>query len=68
MVTQYGSWWTYGGMFKLTNKVGISTLYSWRRADFIQNWQQSVPRVGVNYKLNDNLSVTPGYDWLHNYP
>jgi len=68
IATQYGSWWTYGGNIQLTDKVGLTTLYSWRRADFIQNWQQSLLRIGVNYKINDVLSITPGYDWALTYP
>jgi outer membrane receptor protein involved in Fe transport len=60
---QQGSWWNYSGTYKINKKISLLTLYSWRRSDFIKNWQQSLARMGVNYKLADNFTVTPGYDW-----
>ncbi len=68
IATQYGSWYNYAGTVQLTDKLGLTTLYSWRRADFIQQWQQSLFRIGVNYKLNDAVTFTPGYDWALTYP
>ena len=62
------SWWNYSGTHKLTNKVSLFTLYSWRRNDFVKNWQQSLVRVGVSYKLSDNFTITPGYDWVVTFP
>ena len=58
------SWWNYSGTHKISDKVSLFTLYSWRRNDFVKNWQQSLARIGLNYKLSDNFTVTPGYDWV----
>ncbi len=65
---EFNSWWTYAGNHKLTDKWGIHTLYSWRRNDFVKNWQQSLLRVGVNYKLASNTTFTLGYDWVETFP
>jgi len=65
---QFNSWWTYSGTHKITNKFSVSTLYSWRRSDFVKNWQQSLLRTGLNFKVTDNFTITPGYDWLVNFP
>lgn len=65
---QFNSWYTYSGNHKLNSKISIHTLYSWRRSDFIKNWQQSLLRIGFNYKLHRNLTITPGYDWAVTFP
>lgn len=65
---QFHSWWTYSGNHKLTEKWSVHTLYSWRRNDFIKNWQQSLLRTGLNYKVKDNAITTLGYDWVETFP
>lgn len=62
------SWWNFSTQFSTSKKTSISALYSWRRADFIENWQQSLLRVGFNYQLTNNFSITPGYDWVVSFP
>lgn len=65
---QFTSWWGYSGTHRLSDKVSFSTLYSWRRTDFVKNWQQSLLRLGLNYHYNDKLVLTAGYDWVETYP
>jgi len=67
IATQYGSWWNYSGNHQLSEKISINTIYSWRLIDFVKNWQQSLFRLGVNYDVNENFSVSIGYDWAHNF-
>ncbi len=67
-VNQFHSWWTYSGNHSISEKTSIQTLYSMRRHDFVENWQQSLLRLGVNYKVSKNLTVTPGYDWVVTFP
>ncbi len=64
----FNSWWAYAGNHKLSDKWGIHTLYSFRRNDFVKNWQQSLTRVGVNYHFTDNFQLTVGYDWIVTFP
>jgi hypothetical protein len=54
-------WFTYTGTFKLNDKFSIHTEYQFRRDEIINNWQQSLIRVGVNYSLNTNLTFRLGY-------
>lgn len=65
---EFHSWWNYSGNHKLNEKLSVHTLYSWRRNDFVSKWQQSLLRVGLNYKVTDNFIITPGYDWVVTYP
>jgi len=65
---QFNSWWTYAGDHKIANKFSVHTFYSFRRNEFVKNWQQSLLRLGLNYHLNDKLILTPGYDWVVNFP
>lgn len=62
------SWWNFSGNYNVSENISLSTLYSWRRTEFIKTWQQSLLRVGVNYKVKKNFIVTPGYDWVMTYP
>jgi hypothetical protein len=53
---------------KISNKLSAHIEYQWRRVDIIKNWQQSLPRVGINYKINSNLTVQAGYAYIHTFP
>ncbi len=62
------SWWNIKSHIPLSEKISISPLYSWRRSDFVKNWQQSLLRIGFDYKITENLTLTPGYDWVITFP
>ncbi|NNV56459.1 DUF2490 domain-containing protein [Limnovirga soli] len=53
---------------KISNKVSAHIEYQWRREAWIKNWQQSLPRVGINYKVNNNITLQAGYAWIFTYP
>lgn len=62
------SWWCYFGTYRVTNKLSVWTELQLRRADFINEWQQVVPRIGLNYHHTDNIVFTAGYAYLWTYP
>jgi hypothetical protein len=66
--TQLNSWWTYSGNHRISEKFSLHTLYSFRRNDFVKNWQQSLLRLGVNYQYSGKLTTTLGYDDVINFP
>ena len=61
-------WYAYNGTFKLDSKFSIHTEYQWRRNDYIQTWQQSLLRLGINYQANSNLQLRLGYAWAKTFP
>ncbi|MFT6360032.1 MAG: hypothetical protein ACJAYJ_004269 [Saprospiraceae bacterium] len=65
---QLNSWWTYSGNHKVAQKISLHTLYSFRRSNFVADWQQSLLRIGINYHYSDKLIFTPGYDWVVIFP
>jgi hypothetical protein len=65
---QEHAWINYLGNHKISNKLSIHTEYQWRRAGGFQNWQQSLMRIGLDYTLNPNVSLTAGYGWIVNFP
>ncbi len=65
---QFNSWWSYSGNHTLSDKWGVHSLVSVRRNDFVQNWQQSLVRFGMNYGLASNLTLTLGGDWVQTFP
>jgi uncharacterized protein DUF2490 len=68
VANQFNSWWTYAGNHKISSKFSVHTFYSFRRNEFVKNWQQSLLRLGLNYHLNEKVILTPGYDWVVNFP
>ena len=65
---QQHGWISYLGNHKLSNKFSLHTEYQWRRNEYFNNWQQSLTRVGIDYHVNPNLSVTTGYAWILTFP
>ena len=52
----------------VTSKVSVWLEYQWRREGFYKNWQQSLPRVGLQYHFNKDVSVMGGYAYIITYP
>ncbi|UYZ62340.1 DUF2490 domain-containing protein [Hymenobacter weizhouensis] len=42
--------------------------YQFRRENGLADWQQSLLRTGVNYQVNDRLTVRLGYAWIETFP
>ena len=61
-------WYAFFVTPKISNKVSAHIEYQWRRTDWLKNWQQSLPRVGINYKVNSNITLQAGYAWILTYP
>ena len=61
-------WYNYFGTFKIAEKFSLHTEYQWRRDDVINNWQQSLLRMGVNYRVKPGLLLRAGYAWIETYP
>lgn len=61
-------WFAYNGAFTVSDQFSIHTEYQWRRADYIEKWQQGLLRVGLNYKYNDETLFRVGYAWAETYP
>jgi len=60
-------WYAYTGTFNLNKKWGLHTEYQWRRDNVVTNWQQGLLRTGVNYKVNQKLSLRAGYAWAETF-
>lgn len=48
----------------ITKKWSGHIEYQLRREQLVIGWQQSLLRLGMNYKINPNVSVTAGYVWV----
>jgi hypothetical protein len=68
IVSQYHSWFLYTGNHRLTDKLGLHTEYQWRRASWVTSWQQSLLRLGVDYRLGEQATVTLGYAYIITWP
>lgn len=65
---QFNSWWTYGGTHKINENYGLHTIASFRRNDFVNDWQQTLVRVGINRKISSNVTFGIGGDWATTWP
>jgi hypothetical protein len=61
-------WINYFGNFKLGKSWGIHTEYQWRRANWVQHWQQSLLRYGVNYQPKPSVLLRAGGAWVETFP
>ncbi|MEQ8704745.1 MAG: DUF2490 domain-containing protein [Phaeodactylibacter sp.] len=68
IAVQYNTWYMYFGNHRLTDKLGLHTEYQWRRHEWVDTWQQSLMRVGLDYYLTDNSTLTAGYGWIESFP
>ena len=63
-----GSWWMYFGTHHLNEKYSIHYETQLRHYEIGANFFQLLPRVGLNYKIDDNSMVTAGYAWIPTQP
>lgn len=61
-------WYVYQGDHKLGSRWEIHTEYQARRTHLITDWQQSLLRGGLNFKLMDRVKIGGGYTWLVTHP
>jgi hypothetical protein len=61
-------WLVYTGTFHLYKKLHLFTEYQFRRADLGKNWQQSLPRIGLEIKCKPEFQITAGYGYITTYP
>ena len=56
-----GNWLMYFGTHKLNEKFSLHYETQLRNYKITSNFNQLLPRVGINYKIDDNAMVTAGY-------
>jgi hypothetical protein len=61
-------WLTNTTTLRLSERWGGHLEYQFRRDDFLRTWQQGLLRLGINYKVNDQLSLRAGYAWAETFP
>jgi hypothetical protein len=59
-----GSWLMYFGTHHLNDKYSLHYETQLRNYELTNNFFQLLPRVGLNYKIDDNSMVTAGYAFI----
>ena len=62
------NWVQVFSTIRLDKNWSLHAEYQWRRENGLKNWQQSLLRVGINRKLNDQITVHLGYGWIETFP
>lgn len=65
---QFNAWAVYQGNHHLNSKFDVHTEYQFRRSNGFADWQQSLARVGLDYKYNANCTFSAGYGWIVSFP
>jgi len=61
------AWFSFQSTTSLKNHWSLQTEYHCRRAGGIEEWQQSLLRLGINYRLSKQTSLRVGYALVENY-
>lgn len=61
-------WFTTTITPAISKKISLHTEYQWRRDNIVKDWQQSLLRVGVNYKVHPQVTLHAGYGWIKTFP
>ena len=61
-------WLGYFGTFKIAKQFSIHSEYQWRRDNYVNDQQQGLLRVGLNYQANPKIQLRAGYAWIETYP
>lgn len=52
----------------ISNKLSGHVEYQWRRDNLVKDWQQSLLRLGFNYKVHPHVTLHAGYAWIETFP
>ncbi|HKG69490.1 MAG TPA: DUF2490 domain-containing protein [Segetibacter sp.] len=61
-------WFTTTITPAISKKLSLHAEYQWRRENVVKDWQQSLLRVGVNYKIHPQVTLHAGYGWIETFP
>jgi hypothetical protein len=64
-VDQVHAWYVWNGQYQIRGKWGLYTEYHFRRASLLSEFQQSLLRVGLEYKISPQVSGIMGYGLIH---
>lgn len=60
-------WLTNTTTVRFAPKWSAHLEYQFRRAEWLNAWQQSLLRTGLNYHLNDQVTFRLGYAWIETF-
>lgn len=68
ILDESGSWFTMTNKFKISEKFYVGDFIQLRRVSFLKNTQSILIGPSINYKINDNITLTAGYYLFRTYP
>jgi hypothetical protein len=66
--SNHNAWYMFFGQYKFKQNWSIGFESQWRRNDYGSLPQQLLLRTGLNYELNQNITITTGYCYVKTYP
>ena len=53
---------------EINKKASFHIEYIYRRDNLVTDWQQSLLRLGFNYKIHPQVTLHAGYGWIETFP
>ena len=66
--SNFNGWYMYFGDHPIKGRWELHLENQWRRNDGILKWQQNLFRPGVNFALNERVTLTAGYANIVSWP
>lgn len=66
--SQFNAWYMYFGTYKFADKLSLHSELQIRRHGLLEDPQQFLARVGLNYHMGNNLMLTGGYAYIVTHP
>ena len=63
----YVNWVQSNNTISVGKKWSVHLEYQWRRTEGLKYWQQSLLRIGANFKLDENIVLHGGYAWIETF-
>lgn len=65
---QSNAWYMYFGTYSLSDKISIHSEVQIRRSGLIEDPQQLLTRLGLNYHISKSAIITAGYGFIVTHP
>nr|WP_299343899.1 DUF2490 domain-containing protein [Allomuricauda sp.] len=66
--SQFGAWYMYFGMNRISEKLSIHSEAQFRYYETLDNFNQLLLRTGLNYHIGSNAIATAGYAFIRTDP
>ncbi len=68
VATQFNAWYMYFGTYRFSEAWSVHSEFQLRRSGILEDPQQFLGRIGLNYHVNESLMLSGGYAYIITSP